>query len=159
VAGTIGAVGGNGKGVAGVVWNVKLLGAKFLGKRGGTTANAIKAVDYFTDLKTDQGLNIVATNNSWGGGSYSRHFYLKLPLEEQTKPESSLSLLPETAEPITTLRPVILPAIMYPTSSLLPPSPQPEPCQVSRSMARLLLTSVPLAPESGLPFLYLPKGK
>lgn len=72
VAGTIGAVGGNGKGVAGVVWNVKLLSAKFLGRRGGTTANAIKAVDYFTDLKTRQGLNIVATNNSWGGGGYSQ---------------------------------------------------------------------------------------
>jgi subtilisin family serine protease len=71
VAGTIGAVGGNGKGVAGVVWNVKLLNAKFLGSTGGTTANAIKAVDYFTNLKK-KGLNIVATNNSWGGGGYSQ---------------------------------------------------------------------------------------
>jgi len=72
VAGTIGGVGGNGRGVAGVCWNVKLMGAKFLGTRGGTTANAIKAVDYFTDLKTRQGLNIVATNNSWGGGGFSQ---------------------------------------------------------------------------------------
>lgn len=72
VAGTIGGVGGNGIGVAGVVWNVKLLSAKFLGSRGGTTANAIKAVDYFTNLKVSQGLNIVATNNSWGGGGYSQ---------------------------------------------------------------------------------------
>ena len=72
VAGTIGAVGGNGFGVAGVVWNVKLLNAKFLGRRGGTTANAIKAVDYFTDLKTRHGLNIVATNNSWGGRGFSK---------------------------------------------------------------------------------------
>jgi subtilisin family serine protease len=71
VAGTIGAVGGNGIGVAGVVWNVKLLSGKFLGRRGGTTANAIKAVDYFTDLKTRHGLNIVATSNSWGGGGAS----------------------------------------------------------------------------------------
>ena len=75
VAGTIGAVGGNGKGVAGVCWNVNLLNAKFLGSRGGTTANAIKAVDYFTDLKTRQGLNLVATNNSWGGGGYSQGLY------------------------------------------------------------------------------------
>jgi subtilisin family serine protease len=75
VAGTIGGVGGNGKGVAGVVWNVKLMGAKFLGKRGGTTANAIKAVDYFTDLKTRHGINLVATNNSWGGGGYSQGLY------------------------------------------------------------------------------------
>jgi subtilisin family serine protease len=74
VAGTIGGVGGNGKGVAGVVWNVKLLNAKFLGNRGGTTANAIKAVDYFTDLKTRKTnpVNIVATNNSWGGGGFSQ---------------------------------------------------------------------------------------
>lgn len=75
VAGTIGAVGGNGKGVAGVVWNVKMLSAKFLGSRGGTTANAIKAVDYFTDLKVRHGLNIVATNNSWGGGGFSQALF------------------------------------------------------------------------------------
>jgi subtilisin family serine protease len=72
VAGTIGGVGGNGKGVAGVCWNVKMLSAKFLGSRGGTTANAIKAVDYFTDLKIRNGINIVATNNSWGGGGFSQ---------------------------------------------------------------------------------------
>ncbi|SDG64677.1 Subtilase family protein [Flavobacterium omnivorum] len=72
VAGTIGAVGGNGKGVAGVVWNVKMINAKFLSGTGGTLANAIKAIDYFTDLKTRHGLNIVATNNSWGGGGFSQ---------------------------------------------------------------------------------------
>lgn len=72
VAGTIGGVGGNAKGVAGVVWNVKMMGAKFLGSQGGTTANAIKSVDYFTDLKTRHNLNIVATNNSWGGGGFSQ---------------------------------------------------------------------------------------
>ncbi len=72
VAGTIGGVGGNGKGVAGVCWNVKLLNAKFLGTRGGTTTNAIKAVDYFTDLKSRHNLNLVATNNSWGGGGFSQ---------------------------------------------------------------------------------------
>lgn len=75
VAGTIGAVGGNGKGVAGVVWNVKIMNAKFLGNRGGTLANAIKAVDYFTDLKTHHGINLVATNNSWGGGGFSKGLY------------------------------------------------------------------------------------
>jgi subtilisin family serine protease len=72
VAGTIGGVGGNGKGVAGVCWSVKLLNAKFLGRNGGTTANAVKAVDYFTDLKTRHGLNLVATSNSWGGGGFSQ---------------------------------------------------------------------------------------
>ena len=72
VSGTIGAEGGNGVGVAGVCWNVKIITAKFLGPFGGTTANAIKAIDYITDLKTRHGLNIVATNNSWGGGGFSQ---------------------------------------------------------------------------------------
>ena len=72
VAGTIGGVGANGTGVAGVCWSVKLMNAKFLGSTGGTTANAVKAVDYFTNLKTRQGLNIAATSNSWGGGGFSQ---------------------------------------------------------------------------------------
>lgn len=72
VAGTIGAVGGNGTGVAGVNWNVTMIPVKFLGRNGGTTANAVKAVDYVTDLKTRHGLNLVATNNSWGGGGFSQ---------------------------------------------------------------------------------------
>lgn len=72
VAGTIGAVGGNATGVAGVCWSVKMISAKFLGTNGGTTANAIKAIDYITNLKTRDGLNIVATNNSWGGGGFSQ---------------------------------------------------------------------------------------
>jgi subtilisin family serine protease len=72
VAGTIGAVGSNWVGVAGVCWNVKLMSGKFLGSQGGSTANAIKAVDYFTDLKTQHELNIVATSNLWGSGGYSQ---------------------------------------------------------------------------------------
>lgn len=73
VSGTIAGVGGNAKGVAGVCWSgIKLISGKFLGRRGGTTANAIKAIDYFNDLKTRHGLNIVATNNSWGGGGFSQ---------------------------------------------------------------------------------------
>ena len=72
VAGTIGARGGNNAGVAGVNWNVTMISGKFLGRSGGTTANAVKAVRYFTDLKVRHGLNIVATNNSWGGGGFSQ---------------------------------------------------------------------------------------
>jgi len=58
-------------GVVGVNQHVALISGKFLGRSGGTLANAVKAVDYFTDLKTRQSLNIVATNNSWGGGGFS----------------------------------------------------------------------------------------
>jgi subtilisin family serine protease len=72
VSGTIGAKGGNGIGVAGVSWNITIISVKFLGRKGGTTANAIKAVDYITDLKTRHGLKIPATNNSWGGGGFSQ---------------------------------------------------------------------------------------
>jgi subtilisin family serine protease len=71
VAGTIGAIGNNGTGVAGVAWNVKMISAKFLGPTGGSTSGAIQAIDYLTDLKLNHGVNIVAINNSWGGGGYS----------------------------------------------------------------------------------------
>jgi subtilisin family serine protease len=75
VAGTIGAKGGNGTGVAGVNWNVTIVVTKFLGSSGGTIANAVKACDYHTTLKIRQGVNMVATNNSWGGGGYSQAMY------------------------------------------------------------------------------------
>lgn len=75
VAGTIGGKGGNGTGVAGVAWNVKMITAKFLGRNGGTTANAIKSVDYLTDLKSRHNLHLVASNNSWGGGGFSQALY------------------------------------------------------------------------------------
>jgi len=72
VSGTIGAEGGNGVGVVGVNWNVTLISGKFLGPFGGSTSDAVEAVDYMTDLKVRHGLNIVATNNSWGGGGFSQ---------------------------------------------------------------------------------------
>lgn len=72
VAGTIGAVGGNGKGVAGINWDVQLITTKFLGPTGGYTSDAVQALDYLTALKLRHGLNIVATNNSWGGGGSSQ---------------------------------------------------------------------------------------
>lgn len=70
VAGTIGAEGGNSIGVAGVNWDVTMVSLKFLAPSGSIT-NAIRAVDYLTDLKVRHNLNIVASNNSWGGGGYS----------------------------------------------------------------------------------------
>ncbi|MFY7696862.1 MAG: S8 family serine peptidase, partial [Cyanobium sp.] len=67
VAGTIGAVGGNGQGVAGINWAVSMISVKFLGANGGNLTGAIMAMDYLTDLKRRHGLNIVASNHSWGG--------------------------------------------------------------------------------------------
>lgn len=52
-------------------WDVSIISAKFLGPNGGTTDAAIRAVDYFTTLR-GKGVNIVALNNSWGGGGYSQ---------------------------------------------------------------------------------------
>jgi len=72
VAGTIGARANNGTGVVGVNWDVKMISTKFLGSKGGTTSNAIRALDYLTDLKRRGVVNIVATNNSWGGGGFSQ---------------------------------------------------------------------------------------
>ena len=75
VAGTIGGVGGNGSGVVGVNWDVAMISTKFLGPTGGSLTNAVKALDYLTDLKVRHGINLVATNNSWGGGSYSQSLH------------------------------------------------------------------------------------
>lgn len=71
VAGTIGASTDNGIGVAGVNWDIQIAGCKFLGPTGGTTADAVACIDYFTNLRVNHGVNIVATNNSWGGGGVS----------------------------------------------------------------------------------------
>ncbi|OFC70238.1 S8 family serine peptidase [Alteromonas confluentis] len=71
VAGTIGAVGDNGIGVVGVNHDVSIAACKFLDAEGyGSTDDAIECIDYFTALK-EAGVNIKATNNSWGGGAYS----------------------------------------------------------------------------------------
>jgi len=75
VSGTIGAVGNNGIGVAGVNWNVKLMACKFLNAGGsGSTDGAVSCLNYLAMMK-DRGVNIVATNNSWGGGGFSQALY------------------------------------------------------------------------------------
>ncbi|MGE5239686.1 MAG: S8 family serine peptidase, partial [Chloroflexota bacterium] len=75
VSGTIGAAGNNSIGVVGVNWNVKIIGCKFLDWSGsGSTADALECLEYVKALK-DRGVNIVATNNSWGGGGYSSSMY------------------------------------------------------------------------------------
>jgi subtilisin family serine protease len=72
VAGTIGAVGGNGTGVVGVNWQVSIMALKFLSGTGsGSTSGAIGAINYATRMRRDFGVNVVATNNSWGGGGFS----------------------------------------------------------------------------------------
>lgn len=66
-AGVIGAVGDNGKGVAGVNWHVKIMPLKFLGSDGsGTTEDAAEAIIYAARM----GAKVMS--NSWGGGDNSR---------------------------------------------------------------------------------------
>ena len=75
VAGTVAAVANNSVGVFGVCPTAKLITAKFLGANGGTTVGAVKAINYLTKLKLTKKINLVATNNSWGGGGYSQALY------------------------------------------------------------------------------------
>lgn len=72
VSGTIGAVGNNGIGVTGINWQVGILPCKFLDASGaGDTDAAIACLNLIKQLK-DSGVNIVATNNSWGGSDASQ---------------------------------------------------------------------------------------
>lgn len=72
VAGIIAAAANNRMGVMGVCPSARLITAKFLGPEGGTTADAIRAIQYLTQLKRTKRIQLVAVNNSWGGGGYSR---------------------------------------------------------------------------------------
>lgn len=65
-AGTIGGVGDNSIGVAGVNWQVELMGCKFMDENGGTASGAIRCIDYAISM----GAHL--TSNSWGlGGVHS----------------------------------------------------------------------------------------
>lgn len=68
-AGTVGAVGNNGTGVAGVMWRCKIMALRFLGPNGGYTSDAISCVQYLTQKQ------VKVSNNSWGGGGFSQGLY------------------------------------------------------------------------------------
>ena len=75
VSGTIGAVGNNGVGVVGVNWTTRIMGLKFLNAFGsGTTADAIKAIEFAVQIKAIFGAaaNVRVLSNSWGGGDFSQ---------------------------------------------------------------------------------------
>ena len=67
-AGTIGAVGNNSLGVAGVNWNVKIMAIKIYSPNGSDTTSAmlVNAYNYVRMMK-NRGVNIRVTNNSYGG--------------------------------------------------------------------------------------------
>ncbi|MBT5380602.1 MAG: S8 family serine peptidase, partial [Opitutae bacterium] len=69
-AGTIGGVGNNGIGIAGVAWDVQIMACQFLSPFGfGMTADAIECIDY----ARQQGAHIMS--NSWGGGPFSQALF------------------------------------------------------------------------------------
>lgn len=71
VAGTIGGVGNNGVGVAGVNWSVSIMALKFLSANGGGWgSDAVKCMNYMIRMASENRVPIVAVNNSWGGGPY-----------------------------------------------------------------------------------------
>jgi subtilisin family serine protease len=59
-AGIIGAAGNNGKGIAGVCWDVKLMALKFMEGSSGNTEGAVRCIEY----AVAKGAKIL--NNSWG---------------------------------------------------------------------------------------------
>ena len=67
-AGTIGAVGNNNLGVAGINWNVRMMAIKIYSPSGTDTTSAmlINAYNYVRMMKA-RGVNIRVTNNSYGG--------------------------------------------------------------------------------------------
>jgi len=71
-AGIIGAEGGNGFGISGVNWHVKIMPLKFMNAFGqGTTKDAIEAINYVIDRKKD-GVNVRVISASWGSTSKSK---------------------------------------------------------------------------------------
>ncbi|OGW26073.1 MAG: hypothetical protein A2X59_10810 [Nitrospirae bacterium GWC2_42_7] len=71
VAGIIGAVGNNGNGISGVNWEVSIMACKFINSEGwGYLSGAIDCLEYIQTMK-ERGVNIIATNNSWGGFGYT----------------------------------------------------------------------------------------
>ena len=67
VAGTIAAAGNNGVGVTGVNWRGSIMGLRFLDENNqGSTQEAILAINYATMMRSQHGVNVLLTNNSWG---------------------------------------------------------------------------------------------
>lgn len=82
-AGIMGARGNNSRGIPGVAWNTKLIAVKFLSSTGsGSTADAIKSVNYVTTLR-QRGLPVVVSNNSWGGSGFNLALQTAIQNHEQ----------------------------------------------------------------------------
>lgn len=65
--GTIGAVGNNSKGVTGINWNVQIIACKTHDPAGNGDSDALLECLQYMEIMKSEGLNVVATNNSYGG--------------------------------------------------------------------------------------------
>jgi hypothetical protein len=112
VAGTIGAAGNNNLGVVGVNWRVKLLACKFINQfGGGDTSDVLECLEYVKLMK-QRGVNIVATNNSWGG------LFLPLVLQDAIREQQQAGILFIAAAGNEFSNNDVLPA--YPASFFVP---------------------------------------
>jgi len=72
VAGIIAAEGDNGIGVAGINWDAQIMALKIFDPVGfAGTAQIVGAINYATMMRRDFGVNVVATNHSWGTVGFS----------------------------------------------------------------------------------------
>ena len=74
VSGIIAARGNNGLGVAGVAWNVSIIPLR-VGNNTFATSGLVESLNYLLNIQEDQGLRVLATNNSYG--SVSASFFLR----------------------------------------------------------------------------------
>jgi len=90
VSGTIGAIGNNAAGVAGVNWTTRIMGLKFLDSSGsGATSDAIDVMEFAVQAKaqfaaTGTPVNVRVFSASWGGSGFSQAL-----LDEINKANSS----------------------------------------------------------------------
>lgn len=86
IAGIIGAVGGNHKGVVGVNWSASLIGLRFIGASGGEVADAARAIEFAIQVRKRFGAkaNIRVLNASWGIGAKDQVSGTDLSLLKET---------------------------------------------------------------------------
>ena len=73
VSGTIGALGNNNHGVAGVNWTASIMASKFLDANGtGTLADSINAIEFVIQAAAATGANVRVLSNSWSSGGPSQ---------------------------------------------------------------------------------------
>jgi hypothetical protein len=68
-SGIIGAEGDNGAGVAGGIWDCRIMALRIFDGSGGTVSDAIQGLEYAADK------NVRLSNNSWTAGSFSNALY------------------------------------------------------------------------------------